>query len=77
MGKSTINKIEGLNKRLRSGGFSWSHDDYYLLQAKLPEIISILKKESHFDKLEQLTYDYATGKTGGSPIVKYVQEVLD
>ncbi len=53
--------------------------------ALLKDEIKILKNEltiysekaDHFDKLEQLTYDYATGKTDGNEIIKYVKKALD
>ncbi len=44
MKDSDINQLRELNNRIQSRGFSWSHADYFLLEAILPEIIETLKE---------------------------------
>jgi len=39
MRKETIDKLKDLNRRIHCSGFSWRHDDFFLLQEVLPELV--------------------------------------
>jgi len=42
MNHSIYKGLQRLNARLQASGFSWQHDDYFLLQEALPEIIKFV-----------------------------------
>lgn len=51
--KIKVDHLKELNDRLQSNGFSWQHDDYFLLSETMPEILDIISQSQQGSQPDQ------------------------